>query len=401
MKKSQEIIKRDNEYILGTYAPLEVVFDNGDGCKLYDTEGKEYVDFLAGIAVCSLGHNHKKLTKAIKQQSQKLMIASNYFYTEPRGILAEKLLENTHFSKVFFTNSGAESNEAALKIAKKFFNKKNQGRYKIVTCLNSFHGRTIATVTATGQEKYYKPYLPMPDWFIYVPFNDKEALKKALSDPEVGALMLESIQGEGGVNPASEEYMSLAKKLTSANGQLLIMDEVQTGVMRTGKMYGYQHYKVEPDIITLAKGLGGGFPIGATLMTKQLADIMEVGDHGTTYGSNPLACSAALAVVSELQKNKMKNHIKEVSNYLWQKLKSLEVSPLVTDIKGKGLMLGIELDEKMPAKTVMKELLDKGVVASTAGKNTLRLVPPLIITTEEIDFMFDKLTQVLKEYRNA
>jgi acetylornithine/N-succinyldiaminopimelate aminotransferase len=401
MYKSQDIIKKDNEFILGTYAPFEVVFDRGEGSKLYDIEGKEYVDFLAGIAVCSLGHNHKKLTKAIKQQSQKLMIASNYYYTEPRGQLAEKLIKNTHFSKGFFTNSGAESNEAALKVAKKFFNSQNKGRYKIVTCLNSFHGRTIATVTATGQEKFYKPFSPMPDWFVYVPFNDTKALKNALSDPEVGAFMVECVQGEGGVNPATKEYMTQARKLTKQNGQLLIIDEVQTGIMRTGKMYGYEHYRIQPDIITLAKGLGGGFPIGACLITEELANVIEVGDHGTTYGSNPLACKAALAVVTELQKPRYKKHILEVSDYLMHKLKNLELSDFVKEIRGLGLMVGIEFEEKISAKAVLKELLNKGVVTSTAGKNTLRLLPPLIIQKEEIDFMYDKLTQILKEYKNA
>ncbi len=399
MKTASEIINLDKKYILATYEPHNIVFDKGQGSKLYDIEGREYLDFLAGIAVCSLGHNHKKLVKCIKDQASKLIIASNYFYTEPRGALAEKLIKGTHFSKAFFTNSGAESNETAFKVAKKFFNAQNQSRYKIVTCLNSFHGRTIAAVTATGQEKYNKPFAPMPNWFVYVPFNDKEALRNALCDPTVGAFMVECIQGEGGVLPATQEYLEFARKQTKKNGQLLIVDEVQTGIYRTGKMYGYQNYRIKPDIVTLAKGLGGGFPIGACLITEQLAQVMKVGDHGTTYGSNPLACKTALTVISELKKTKMQAHINEVSLFLAQSLQSFTQYPFVKEIRGAGLMMGIEFQKPVEAKTVSNALLNKGVVTSAAGSNTLRLVPPLIITKEEIANMCEILNEVLKEIK--
>lgn len=397
MKSTQEIINLDKKYILATYAPYDTVFVKGEGSKLYDSEGKEYLDFLAGIAVCALGHNNPKLTKAIRNQAKKLMLVSNYFYTEERGLLAEKLIKGTHFSKIFFTNSGAESNEAAFKIAKKYFNKHTTEKYKIVTCNNSFHGRTIATVTATGQDKYNKPFAPMPEWFIYVPFNDKAALKKALADPTVGAFMVECIQGEGGVVPATQDYLSFARKETKKNGQLLIVDEVQTGIMRTNKMYCYQNYKIKPDIITLAKGLGGGFPIGACIVTEDLAAVMEVGDHGTTYGSNPLACRVGLTVVNEVRKTKMKNHILEVSEHLLTKLQAFSSYPCVKQVRGMGLMMGIVIDEKFKAKDIATNLLSKGVVASAAGQNTLRLVPPLIITIEEINQMAEILDGILKE----
>ncbi len=397
MDNTNLIIERDKRYILGTYASHDIVFEKGEGCMLYDTEGKEYLDFLSGIAVACLGHNNKKLVAAIKKQAQKLMIASNYFYTQPRGLLAEKLLKGSHFSKVFFTNSGAESNEAALKAAKKYFNQFHPQRYKIVTCLNSFHGRTIATVTATGQEKYYKPFSPMPDWFIYVPFNDKEALRKALSDKEVGAFMVECVQGEGGVVPASEDYLSYTRKLTKKNDQLLIIDEVQTGIMRTGKMFAYQHYGIKPDIVTIAKGLGGGFPIGACLLTDKVANVMKVGDHGTTFGSNPLACHAALTVIKELKKKSMREHIQNISVYFFNKLKTFEKYPFIKEIRGKGLMAGLEFDDKYQVKEIVKALLDKGLVASMAGQNTLRLLPPLIVNQKEIDQMGEILETVLKE----
>lgn len=397
MKSTQEIINLDNKYILATYAPHNIVFVRGEGSTLFDNEGKEYLDFLAGIAVCALGHNNKKIVKAIKDQAKKLMLVSNYFYTEERGLLAEKLIKGTHFSKIFFTNSGAESNEAAFKIAKKYFNKFTPERYKIVTCNNSFHGRTIATVTATGQEKYNKPFRPMPEWFIYVPFNDKDALKKALADPTVGAFMVECIQGEGGVVPATQDFLSFARNETKKNGQLLILDEVQTGIMRTGKMYGYQNYKIKPDIMTLAKGLGGGFPIGACVVTEELAAVMEVGDHGTTFGSNPLACRVGLTVINEVKKAKMKEHILEVSNYLMQRMQALTSFPAIKEVRGMGLMIGLVIDDKFKAKDIVNALLTKGVVASSAGQNTLRLVPPLTITKEEINKMSEILYSIIKE----
>ncbi len=397
MKTTSEIINLDKKYILATYAPYDIVFKRGEGSKLFDTEGKEYLDFLSGIAVCSLGHNHKKLIKSIKDQASKLMITSNYFYSVPRGALAEKLIKGTHFSKIFFTNSGAESNETAFKISKKFFNAQNQGRYKIVTCLNSFHGRTIAAVTATGQDKYNKPFAPMPDWFVYVPFNDTVALKNALNDPSVGAFMVECIQGEGGVLPATQEYLNFARKQTKKNGQLMIIDEVQTGIMRTGKMYGYQNYGIKPDIITIAKGLGGGFPIGACIITEELAQVMQVGDHGTTFGANPLACQTALTVVTELKKPRMQAYINEMSAFLFDSLQALTKYPFIKEIRGLGLMAGIEFQKPVEAKDIAKILLEKGVVASAAGSNTLRLVPPLIIKKEEITAMCAILDGILKE----
>lgn len=396
---TKQIIERDKKYILATYAPHEIVIEKGDGCKLYDTEGKEYLDFLAGIAVCALGHNNKKLVSEMKKQAQKIMVVSNYFYSEARGKLAEKILKGTHFSKVFFTNSGAESNETAFKVAKKYFNKYYPERYKIVTCNNSFHGRTIATVTATGQEKYNKPFNPMPDWFVYVPFNDKRALKEALSDKSVGAFMVECIQGEGGVVPATQEYLDYARKLTKKNGQLLIVDEVQTGIMRTSKMYSYLNYKIKPDIMSLAKGLGGGFPIGACVMTEEMASVMQVGDHGTTYGSNPLACHVALTVLKELTKPKMKTQIAQSGEYLFEKLQAFKKYSFIKEIRGMGLMAGIEFKSSHDTKEIVKTLLNKGLIASAAGQNTLRLVPPLIVSKEEIDKMSQILEQTLEELK--
>lgn len=397
MKRKQDIIKQDKKYILHTYAPFDIVIDRGNGSKVYDTEGNEYLDFLAGIAVCALGHNNKKILRTIVQQSKKIMMCSNYFYSSARIELAKTLLENTHFGKAFFCNSGAEANETAIKIFKKYSNKLGKGKYKIVSCKNSFHGRTIATVKATGQEKYNKPFSPMPEWFIYVPFNDTKALEEVLNDDEVGALMVECIQGEGGIFPATQEFLTVARELTRNNKQLLIIDEVQTGIMRTGKMYCYEHYNIEPDIISLAKGLGGGFPIGACLATDEVSSFIEAGDHGTTFGGNPLACSVANTVVNELKKPFMINHINEISEYLYKKLKTLPKNSSIKEIRGKGLMIGIQFVERIVAKDIVKKLLENGVISSAAGNNTLRLVPPLIIKKEEIDKMVEILANIIKE----
>lgn len=395
MLTTNEIISLDKKYILPTYAPFDVAFARGDGCKLYDVEGKEYLDFLSGIAVCALGHNNRKINNALLKQAKSAMIISNYYYSEPKARLAELLVKGTHFGKVFFNNSGAEANETAFKIAKKYFNANGGKKYKIITCSNSFHGRTIAAVTATGQEKYYMPFSPMPDWFEYIPFNDVDALKKALADPAVGAFMVECIQGEGGVVPATNEFLQAARKLTKRNGQLLIIDEIQTGIMRTGKMFAYQNYGIKPDIITLAKGLGGGIPIAACVVTDAVASVMAVGDHGTTFGGNPLSCQVGYTVVKELKKASMVKHIQEVSEYLYEKLSAFLKCPQVKELRGKGLMLGLELSADIKVKDVVLSLLEKGLVVSGAGNNTLRFVPALIISKEEIDQMVDILKSVL------
>ena len=394
---AEKIIENDKKYLLKSYAPHNIVLTKGEGCKIYDANGKQYLDFLAGIAVSALGHNNKKLVAAITRQAKKVLLTSGYFHNENSGKLAGDLIRNTHFKRVFFANSGAEANECALKIAKKYMNDNFPGRYKIVTCDNSFHGRTLATVAATGQEKYRKPFEPLPDWYIYIPFNDTNALKDALKDPEVGAFMVECIQGEGGIREATAEFLQTARKLTRRYNQLLIIDEIQTGLYRTGALYSYMHYQIKPDIITLAKALGGGIPISACLAGRLVEDTITPGDHGTTFGGNPFATAVALCVVKEIRKTKMQAHIAEVAEYFYAKLKELtESKDTVAELRGKGLMLGLNIVKSVNVKDYVAALLEEGIVCGDAGGDTLRFLPPLIISKEEIDILVIKLNKVLK-----
>lgn len=393
-----KIKKTDNKYIMNTYAPYDVAFKKGRGTKLYDTDGKEYTDFLAGIAVCSLGHANSIVKSAIRKQSRKIMSCSNYFYSEERGQLAENLVYGTHLEKVFFGNSGAEANECAMKLARKYFFDKGQNRFKIVTTMNSFHGRTLATVTATGQDKYNKAYAPLPAGIGgYIPYNDIAALEKALSNKEVAAFMLELIQGESGVIPATQEYVDQIKLITKKYGVLLIVDEVQTGCMRTGKMYAFQHYNIKPDIVTIAKGMGGGVPIGACLATATVAGAFKPGDHGTTFGSNPFCCAVSLAVIKEMHKKYITKNIEQMSKYLFDALNELKKNlAFIKDVRGKGLMIGMELNaETVSAKDVVATMLQKGFVLNACGNNVLRFLPAFIIDKDDIDKMISALKETL------
>lgn len=394
--QTKKIIETNAKYLIKSYAPHNVVIAKGNGSKVYDTDGKEYIDFLAGIATSVLGHNNKKIVAALNKQSKKIMLTSGYFHNEHSGKLAKELIKNTHFKRAFFTNSGAESNECALKIAKKYMKDNHPERFKVVTCNDSFHGRTIATVTATGQDKYKAPFTPLPDWFIYVPFNDTNALKKALSDPEVGAFIVECIQGEGGIKEASPEFMQTARKITQKRDQIMIIDEVQTGANRTGKWFSYMYYGIKPDIITLAKGMGGGFPVGACLISQKLEEVIQPGDHGTTYGGNPLAMAVSYAVIKEIKKPQMLEHFAGVSDYFILKLKELaEKKDCVVEFRGKGLLLGLNLKSAEMTKAYVSKLLENGILCCSAGGDTLRFVPPFIITKEEIDILIDKLDTIL------
>lgn len=395
MTKFDEIKAIDDKYFMNTYSPYEVAFERGEGCTLYDTEGNKYTDFLAGIAVNALGYNNSVINKAIKKQIGNVILISNYFYNEQRGLLAKELVKGTHFNKAFFSNSGAEANECAIKLTRKYMKVNGMGgRFRVITAINSFHGRTLATVTATGQTKYNEPFAPLPDGFGYVPYNDIEALRLALSGKDVAAFMIEVIQGEGGVLPATVEYLKAAREITRKNKQLLIIDEIQTGALRTGEFYGYSYYSIKPDIITLAKAIGGGLPISATLATDKVASAFVKGDHGTTYGANPLTCAVSLAVVKKLRSKKMQDYVKGASKYFMCKLEELKKYPFVKDIRGRGLMLGVELDSSVSAKEIVKLMLCRGFILNTCGNNVLRFVPPLIIASAEIDLMLDNLKTV-------
>ncbi|MFY9426187.1 MAG: acetylornithine transaminase [Caldicoprobacterales bacterium] len=388
----KEVKELDEKYYFNTFGSrLPVSFEYGEGCTLYDSQGKKYTDFVAGIAVNTLGYNHPALVEAITSQSEKLLHCSNLFYIKAQAQLAKLLVENSCGDKVFLCNSGAEANEGAIKLARKYFYSKNLYKYEIITTLNSFHGRTMATLAATGQEKYQKPFEPLPTGFVHVPFNDIKAVENAISY-KTCAVMVEPIQGEGGVIPATAEYMQALRKLCDDRGILLIFDEVQTGIGRTGKLFGYEQYGIEPDIFTLAKGLGGGIPIGAIVAKAFVASAMEPGDHGTTFGGNPLACTAALAVLSTILEEGILETVKDKGEYFTDQLIKLKNKfSFIKEVRGKGLMLGVELDEEVSGKEIVLDMLNRGFIINCAGNNTLRFVPPLIIQNDHIDDLVENL----------
>ena len=390
-----EIKALDEKFYMNTFGSrLPIAFEYGEGCTLYDTQGKPYIDFLAGIAVNTLGYNHPALREAITDQVEKLLHCSNHFYIESQARLAKALAENSCGDRVFIANSGAEANEGAIKLARKYFYSRHLYRYEIITTLNSFHGRTMATLAATGQEKYQKPFEPMPTGFVHVPFNDIEAIKNAISY-RTCAIMVEPIQGEGGIIEATPEYIGALRDLCDERGILLIFDEVQTGIGRTGKLFGYQHYGVEPDIFTLAKGLGGGIPIGAVVAKEFVASSMEPGDHGTTFGGNPLACRAALAVLTTISEDGFMERANKVGQYFKDRLIGLKNQfPFIAEVRGKGLMLGMALDQSVSGKEMVLQMLNKGFIINCAGGNTLRFVPPLTVQMKDIDKLIVALYEV-------
>lgn len=394
--KLNEIMEMDSKYYMNTFgARTPVCFDYGKGIKLYDIEGKQYYDFLGGIAVNALGHGHPALVEAVKSQSEKLIHCSSLYYIETQAKLAKLLAENSCADRVFFANSGAEANEGAIKLARIYFKKNGMpDKYGIITLKNSFHGRTLTTVAATGQEKYQKPYAPLIPGFKHVPLNDLEALKAAVGD-DTCAVMMEPVQGESGVNPADAQYVKAVRKLCDEKGLLLIFDEIQTGICRTGKLFGYQHYGVEPDIFTLAKALAGGIPIGALCAKEHVAAAFEPGDHGSTFGGNPLACAAGLAVMQTVLESNLAAHAEETGNYLKSRLKKLsEKCSIITEGRGLGLMIGIQLSEDS-AQEIKSKLFEKGFLVGNVGSNVIRLLPPLIITKEDIDTFLGAFEEVL------
>jgi len=374
-------IELDNQYVMGTYARFPVVFARGRGCFVYDTEGREYLDCIAGLAVNGLGHCHPKVVEAICRQAGVLMHTSNLYHTLPQPKLAKLLVEASGMSKAFFANSGAEANECAIKIARKAAKASGHPeKTEIITAELSFHGRTLATITATGQPKYSEPFAPLPPDFKYVPFNDVEALRRT-AGPKTCAILLEPVLGESGVYPATSEFLSTARKLCDEYGAALILDEVQTGLGRTGKLFGFQHYDVVPDMITLAKTLANGFPAGACLARGAWGDVLVPGDHGSTFGGNPLACAAAIACVTEIIEGGWVDNSREVGAYFAERLRTL---PGIKEVRAMGLMIGADLAEPN-ARQVVMEALGKGLVLNATGDHTLRFVPPLIITRELVD----------------
>lgn len=392
----EDIYKSDKNCYMNTFGDrTPVAFTHGKGSTLYDQNGKKYIDFLAGIAVNCLGYGDEGLINAITDQASKLIHCSNVFYIEQQTQLAEKLFNLSGGYKVFFANTGAEANEGAFKLARKYFYNKNQGKYEIISANNSFHGRTLATAAATGQEKYQKPYSPLPQGFVNVNYNDLAAIEAAINE-KTAAVLVETIQGEGGVIKCDEAYLKGLRKLCDDKGILLIIDEVQTGIYRTGKPFSFQHYGIKPDIFTLAKGLGGGVPIGAVLALPQIADAFCPGDHGTTFGGNPLACSAGNYVLNKLHSEDFEQTVTDKGNYFASKLKSLSNNhSCIKEVRYLGLLVGMELDSNVNGKDITKAALAEGFIINCAGHNTLRFAPPLIIKQEEIDALAEMLDRIL------
>lgn len=391
---TEELREDADRYLMQTYTRQPISIVRGRGSRVFDLEGREYVDFVAGVAVNVLGHGHPDLIAAIQKQSQHLLHASNLYYTEPQVKLAEALVEHSFAKKVFFCNSGAEANEAAIKLARRYAHGKyGAARFEIITMLQSFHGRTMATLTATGQEKVQKGFEPLLPGFTYVPFNDLNAVEQAIT-PATAAIMLELVQGEGGVQVADQAYVKSLRALCRDRDILLIFDEVQTGMGRTGTLFAYEHYGIQPDIMTLAKGLGGGLPIGACLATDEVAAAFTPGTHASTFGGNPLACSAALAVIRVLLEGRVLTQSRAVGQYMAKSLLDLKDRlPNVKDARGLGLLQGLELT--IDGKPVVTDCLNRGFLINCTMDRVLRFVPPLIITQREIDRLIDVLADVL------
>lgn len=391
----KDISAIDKEYYMNTFGDrTPVAFERGSGIELVSANGTVYKDFFAGIAVSALGHSHPALVDALTKQVSKLLHTSNVYYIENQAYLAKELCELSVFDKTFFANTGAEANEGAIKLARKYFYEKGQNKYEIITLNNSFHGRTVTTVTATGQEKYSAPYSPLTPGFVHVDINDIDALRKAVND-NTAAVMIEFIQGESGVHPLTYEYAREIRKLCDEKGILLIDDEVQTGIGRTGKMFAYELYGIEPDIMTLAKALGGGVPIGAVLAKDYVAQAFKPGDHGTTFGGNPLSTCAGLTVLKTIKEEKLVENSFETGKYLKERLENA-LSDYISEVRGSGLMVGLEFNNPI-AKKVNSKLFEHHYLVGVVKDTILRIVPPLIITKNDVDEFVNTLEKILKE----
>lgn len=383
-----------DQAMAATYKRLPVVFSRGSGCTLWDTEGRSYLDFVAGIAVCNLGHAHPAIAKAICDQAKILVHVSNLYYTMPQTELAAWLVDHSFAERVFFCNSGAEANEAAIKLARKHFKDKGDtDRYRIVSMIQSFHGRTLGTLSATGQDKIKEGFSPILEGFDFVPFNDIKAVREKIS-ASTCAILLEPIQGEGGIRGADLEYLQDIRRLCDETGTLLIFDEIQTGIGRTGKLFAYEHFGVEPDIMTLAKALGNGLPIGAMLAKEFVAAAFVPGSHASTFGGTPLVTAASLCVMKTLDQENIIGHCAEVGQYFKERLLELKSRhDSVVDVRGLGLLLGMELNTDGLA--LVQACMEKGFVINCVQGNTLRFVPPLIVQKAEIDQLIHCLDEIL------
>ncbi|MBQ8882111.1 MAG: aspartate aminotransferase family protein [Clostridia bacterium] len=391
LKKIKELSARN---YMNVFDRQNICFTHGEGNRLFDTSGKEYIDFISGIGVNCLGYNNPDLTAAISEQAKRLIHSSNLFYNREQAILCEKMLAGTIFTKMFLANSGAEANEGAIKLVRKHYNKRGQNRPIIVTANGSFHGRTLATLTATGQESHYKIYSPLPAGFRHVPYGDLNALKEAMTD-DVGAIMLEVIQSRSQIRPASYEYLVGAYALCRAKDALFMLDEIQTGMGRTGKMFAFEHYGLQPDIVTVAKGMGGGVPVSAVFARGEVANAFAIGDHGSTLSGNQLACAAATVVIDKLRGGLI-DEVAEKGEYLSGKLAYFNKYTFVNAIKGLGLLQSIELSDKLNGKYIAAQLCQEGILVNSTKSNVIRLLPPYTITKEEIDIFVEKLDAIFR-----
>ena len=396
-----DTFNKTDQNIINTYARVQKVFVSGEGCILTDEDGKAYIDFLAGIAVCNLGHCHPEVTKAISNQAAKLVHVSNLFYTQPQAELASLLVAKSFADKVFFANSGAEANEAAIKLARRYFQVKGQkNKFKIITIEKSFHGRTMATLSATGQDAIKQGFNPFLEKFIHVPFNDIDSLRKCVDKNNICAIMLEPVQGEGGVIPADLDYLKDVRKLCDDNDIFLIFDEIQTGMGRCGRLFAHEEYNVEPDIMTLAKGLANGLPIGAMLASKKAKQGFDIGSHGSTFGGTPLVTAVATEVVKIISNPEFLAKCRQKGEYFRQKLLALkEKYGFVKDVRGMGLLIALEFDSKSDNKIdvadIVQKCMEKGFIINAIQGNILRFAPPLIIEENAIDKLVACLDDIL------
>lgn len=389
-----EYMKMTEENLLHTYNRFPITLDRGDGVYLYDTDGKKYLDFMAGIAVSGLGYGNVELKNALKEQIDNLLHSSNLYYNTTCGKAAEALRRASGMDRIFFTNSGAEANEGALKAARKYAWQKKSGRFEFIAMKDSFHGRTIGALSVTEHPAYREPFEPLIPGISFAEFNNLESVKKLVNEKTCG-IIVEPVQGEGGINTATKEFMTGIRKLCDEEGILMICDEIQCGMARTGEMFAWQLYGTKPDIMTMAKAIGSGVPVGAFAMTKAIAEAsLKPGDHGTTYGGNPLACAAVAKTLEIYEKQKLAAHVKEVGDYMEEQLKKLvEDYDCVVEQRGLGLIRGIKLSG--PVGEVVKKAMEGGLLIISARSDVIRLVPPLVIEKEHVDEMIEKLRKVL------
>ncbi|MFH1552065.1 MAG: aspartate aminotransferase family protein [Candidatus Omnitrophota bacterium] len=388
----KEIKKLYQEYVLSTYTRQDLCLVKGDGVWVEDAAGKKYLDFFPGWAVSGIGHRHPRVVRRLTEQLQRILHVSNNYYNDVQPLLAKKIINHSFGGKVFFCNSGAEANEGAIKLARRYGNPQ---RYEIITMEKSFHGRTLATLTATGQDKIKEGFSPLPEGFKHVPFNDFDAFTSAVTDKTV-AVIIEPVQGEGGINVADEKYMRDLSGFCRKNDILLIVDEVQTGMGRTGEMFAYKHFGIEPDAMTLAKSLGGGLPIGALVVNDKHVGVLPAGSHASTFGGSPIVCAAALGVFEAIEEENLLENAVRMGEYIVERLNELKKQkPVIETIKGKALMIGVKLNVE-DASLVAQECVKEGLLINCTQKNILRIMPPITITKEDVDMAIEKLSKALE-----